>query len=112
MRAARTRWRGLGLGLAYVLAPLATVPVLTLISTVHAARSLTWPELISGAGLASYWFAVIGLPVAYLVELLIVVAVRLVGGDPRRVPALRAVLLCALVGGVVFALVRGPAPAR
>ncbi|MCE9601135.1 MAG: hypothetical protein K8S21_02840 [Gemmatimonadetes bacterium] len=98
------------LGVAYLLAPLVTVPVLTLISSVHAAQSLTWAELISGAGLASYWFAVIGLPVAYLVELLIVVAVRLSGGDPRRVPPLRAVLTCALVGGLVFALMWRGAP--
>jgi hypothetical protein len=98
------------LGLAYLLAPLVTVPVLTIISSVHAARSLAWPELISGAGLASYWFAVIGLPVAYAVELLIVLSVRLARGDPRRVPPLRAILVCAVVGGSVFALMWRGAP--
>ena len=95
--------------LAYAVAPLTTSPVLTAVGAIYAARDMAWSAILEGIEYPLFFFSIFGIPLAYLIEFLLVVLVQAVGLRPATIGRRWIVALGVCAGAVVFGgLFHGP----
>src|SRR5690348_10862295 len=88
------------LTLAYIVAPLTTVPVLIALSILATTDRIPFRDFIAAVEYPLFFYSFFGLPIAYLVEFLVVVAVRVAGRNPASLRE-RWVVLSATTGGAI-----------